>query len=115
MYELKNYEDNMRILQTGKMMKGEGTLLGVPIDTHISCQWNVNEPSKCVNLVIATNNDCVIRGVIVFAEQLFDGESRFVHPRGRESSIRIPVCSPKDVATDLFLKVCVGCGGGLFS
>jgi len=107
-FELKNYEDNTRIIATGKMNKGEGTLVGVPTDTRIACQWDVNEQNKSVDLLVKTNNECVVKAVIIFAEQLFKGESLFVHPKEQLSQCRIPISAPKDVGTDLFLKVLVG-------
>jgi hypothetical protein len=36
---------------------------------------------RCCELVLTTNNDTVIKGAVVFAEQLSDGESIFRYER----------------------------------
>lgn len=38
------------------------------------------------DLVLKTNNDAVIRGVVVFGEQIFEEESLFLYPRVSEQN-----------------------------
>jgi Bardet-Biedl syndrome 2 protein len=101
LYELKTYEEN------SKATPGQNAPI-IPPDTNISCTWAVNQEASCVELVISTNNDTVIRAIIIFAEQLFENESKLVHPKNPTSKIHVPISSPKDISTDLFLKVMVG-------
>jgi hypothetical protein len=51
----------------------------VPTSTKVCTTLELNVQQGCCELVVATNNDCVIRGVIVFAEQLFESESLFAY------------------------------------
>ena len=49
-------------------------------------------PSICLHscdLVLKTNNDAVIRGVVVFGEQIFEEESLFLYPRVREQDVTL--------------------------
>mmetsp|Transcript_16107 Transcript_16107/g.40587 ORF Transcript_16107/g.40587 Transcript_16107/m.40587 type:complete len:715 (+) Transcript_16107:67-2211(+) len=108
LYEMKNYEDNVRHIRTGQMKQGEGQLMMLPIDTAISCQWEVDEENKCVNLAVSTNNTTVVRGVIIHADQLFEGESLFTCPKQQLSDLKVPICPPRDAQSDLYLKVLVG-------
>ena len=108
LYELKNYEDNMRHIKTGQMKQGEGQLMMLPVDTAINCQWEVDEVNKCVNLAVSTNNTTVVRAVVIFADQLFLGESLFMCPKQQLSELKVPICPMKDISSDLFLKVLVG-------
>ncbi len=41
----------------------------------------VNRQACSCDLVLKTNNDAVIRGVLVFGEQIFEEESLFVYPK----------------------------------
>mmetsp|Transcript_63574 Transcript_63574/g.170112 ORF Transcript_63574/g.170112 Transcript_63574/m.170112 type:complete len:716 (-) Transcript_63574:13-2160(-) len=108
-YELKSYEDNLRHMRTSQMKQGEGQLLMLPVDTRISCQWRVDEKKRLVRLAIATNNTMVIRGVVVFADRLFDGgESLTYVPKEQLTEAQIPICPTKDVSCDLNLKVFIG-------
>lgn len=106
--ELKNYEDNIRHMRTGQMKQGEGNLIMIPTDTDVTCQWQVDESNKCVNLKITTNNSSIVRAVVIFADGLFPGESQFVCPREQKSELLVPLAPEKDLQADLFLKVFVG-------
>mmetsp|Transcript_9454 Transcript_9454/g.21644 ORF Transcript_9454/g.21644 Transcript_9454/m.21644 type:complete len:710 (+) Transcript_9454:98-2227(+) len=110
--ELQNYEDNVRHMKSGQMKQGEGQLVMVPVETDIKCQWRVDAEKKLVNLSVATNNDRVVRAVVIFADQLFPGESQFICPKEQHSELLIPLAPAKDVANDLFLKVFVGVRNG---
>lgn len=108
LYELKNYEDNMRHIKTGQMKQGEGQLMMISVDTVVKCKWEVDLEKRCVNLVVSTNNETVVRAVMTFADQLFHGESLLTCPKQQLSELKVPICPAKDVSSDLFLKVLVG-------
>ena len=63
-----------------------------------------------MEITLTTSNDTVIRGVLIFAEGIFDGECHVVHPReaGCTSSLVIPIYPPRDVPVDLHIKAFVG-------
>mmetsp|Transcript_48141 Transcript_48141/g.151053 ORF Transcript_48141/g.151053 Transcript_48141/m.151053 type:complete len:712 (-) Transcript_48141:38-2173(-) len=106
--EVRNYEDNFRHLQTGRMKQGEGQLIMIPIDTDINCEWQVDKTNNRLCLQVSTNNSCVVRGVIILADQLFEGESHFVCPKEQAPSISVPLSPKEDIAAELALKVFVG-------
>jgi Bardet-Biedl syndrome 2 protein len=106
--ELKNYEDNIRHMRTGQMKQGEGQLVMVPTDTGVSCQWQADTVNKRVNLRIETNNKAVVRAVVIFADQLFPGESLLVCAKEQLSELVVPLAPETDTQTDLHLKVFVG-------
>ena len=106
--ELKNYEDNMRHMKTGQMKQGEGQLIMIPTDTEVNCQWQVDVENKSVNLRVATNNKTIVRAVVIFADQLFPGESLFVGAKEQLSELIVPLAPDKDIQTELYLKVSVG-------
>ena len=66
-----------------------------------------------MEITLTTSNDTVIRGVLIFAEGIFDGECHVVHPReaGCTSSLVIPIYPPRDVPVDLHIKAFVGYKG----
>jgi len=106
--EVRNYEDNFRHLQTGRMKQGEGQLIMIPIETDINCEWQVDRANKRLCLQVSTNNSCVVRGVIILADQLFEGESHFVCPKEQSPSVSVPISPKEDVFAELALKVFVG-------
>ena len=137
MYELNSYESNMKSAQvayeTSLSMnsepKKEGVLSAItgggasnmsdkvknqllegviPSDTKISSYTEQDLDHQCAFLVLSTNNDTVIRAVVVFGEQVFEGESFFVHPPNPTSTCRVPFRPGKESSADLLLKVLVG-------
>ena len=56
----------------------------IPPDTHVQSSLEMNPELQSGELVLSTNNDTVIKAVIMFAEQIFEEESRFMHLRVRE-------------------------------
>mmetsp|Transcript_51970 Transcript_51970/g.86425 ORF Transcript_51970/g.86425 Transcript_51970/m.86425 type:complete len:704 (+) Transcript_51970:55-2166(+) len=103
LFELKNYEDTLA------KSKGVPQEQGViPHSTRAVCTLEMNVSKKCVDLVVQTNNDTIIKSIIVFAEQLFSGESLFVHPKNPSNTLRVPISPPKDVTADMLVKIVVG-------
>ena len=77
----------------------------IPPDTAVACEVTANCDTLQLELAFATNNHCVIKGVVVFAESLFAGESLLVHPDRPETSLVVPVKPEKDHAVDMLVKV----------
>ena len=82
---------------------------------HSVCNYrkNKSQAGPHVEITLTTSNDTVIRGVLIFAEGIFDGECHVVHPReaGCSSSLVIPIYPPRDVPVDLHIKAFVGYKG----
>jgi len=105
MYELGQYEKNLSAVKDSPNAAKEGI---VPMDTHVALSLELSPERQCVELVLMTNNETLIKGAIVFAEQLFDGESLYVHAPAPAASLRVPLNPKKDVTADMLIKVLVG-------
>nr|ADI46967.1 LOW QUALITY PROTEIN: BBS2m [Volvox carteri f. nagariensis] len=112
MYELASYSI-MRQNKEVPVRAGEG--LGwmrnslIPADTRVDSYIAINKEAASCDLVLRTSNDsAVIRGVVVFGEQIFEEESLFVCPKKPETSLAVPLKPLKDVAVVLMIKVLVG-------
>uniref|UniRef100_A0A7S0QX50 Bardet-Biedl syndrome 2 protein homolog n=1 Tax=Pyramimonas obovata TaxID=1411642 RepID=A0A7S0QX50_9CHLO len=108
LYELQSYEKNMAL--ASKQAKGAGDDTGqvVPAGTKLTTVLDVNLQRQCCELVLSTNNECVIKGAVVFAEQLFEGESLFHYEKAPEKKCRVPLSLKKDIAANMLIKAMVG-------
>lgn len=61
----------------------------IPTDTRVDSFIAINKDTSSCDLVLRTNNSSVIRGVVVFGEQIFDEESLFVYPRAPDTHVRV--------------------------
>lgn len=61
-----------------------------------------------MEIVLCTNNETIIRAVLVFGEGIFDGESHVIHPKETEVNSKVVVAlhPPHNVPVDLHIKVC---------
>ncbi|XP_064462898.1 Bardet-Biedl syndrome 2 protein homolog isoform X1 [Ornithodoros turicata] len=114
--EMKNYEANAR-LGSAHQKAGKKTAEQygyIPANTQLRTALAINPGSSKVKphveIALQTNNDTIIRAVIVFAEGIFQGESLVFLPREEDvhSSIRIPLRPSRDLAVDIHLKAFVG-------
>lgn len=53
----------------------------IPSSTRVDSFIAINRETCTCDLVLKTNNDSIIRGVVVFGEQIFAEESLFVYPK----------------------------------
>jgi Bardet-Biedl syndrome 2 protein len=104
--QLRNFELAVEEAKSGK--SSSGVQLHVPADTNIVCRWAVNEKSKCVDMVISTNNKTVISAVVLLADHIFGGESKFFYPKESSSKVYVPFVNETDKGTDVYVKVFVG-------
>lgn len=59
-----------------------------------------------IELSVCTNNDTVIKALIIFSEGIFDGETLIAYSSVRPTSrIVLPFKTPKNIAYDIHLKV----------
>jgi len=105
--ELKSYESNSRTVSSiapGAQTEMSGA---IPRDTHVNSSLEMNPEIQSGELVLSTNNDTIIKAVIMFAEAVFEEEARFVYFPNPKSTARIPIRPPRDVASDMIIKVMV--------
>lgn len=62
-----------------------------------------------MEISVSTNNDTIIKAVMVFAEGIFKGETLVVHPPDARLSnnLSVPLYPPKDTPVDIHIKVYV--------
>lgn len=101
--ELQLVNQNLRDEAAGSAATAVGDL--IPADTNVSGKIEPNCQELCIELQLQTNNHCVIKGAVIFAEHLFPGESSFVHPEYPETSLVIPLRPTKDCAIEMLVKV----------
>uniref|UniRef100_A0A7S3VM43 Bardet-Biedl syndrome 2 protein homolog n=1 Tax=Dunaliella tertiolecta TaxID=3047 RepID=A0A7S3VM43_DUNTE len=81
----------------------------IPSDTRVDVVIAADKQAATCNLVLSTSHeDAVIRGAVVFGEQVFDEESLFFYPQTLSQQASIPLRPIKDVSVLLMLKVLVG-------
>lgn len=60
-----------------------------------------------MEISISTNNNTIIKAIIVFAEGIFKGETHVVHPLTSKlrNELAVPLYPPKDSPVDIHVKV----------
>nr|BAJ93985.1 predicted protein [Hordeum vulgare subsp. vulgare] len=89
----------------------ESTL--VPKNAKLSSLFRHNPQKKYPELYFHTNanSGAIIRSVVVFAEQIFPGESSLVSPAEPTSFLHFPLILEKNVSITLNIKALVGTSG----
>ncbi|KAG2486168.1 hypothetical protein HYH03_015132 [Edaphochlamys debaryana] len=104
-YELASYANSRAQAKEAPPERGSV----IPPDTRVDSYIAVNREAGTCDLVLRTSNEqAVIRGVVVFGEQIFEQESLFVYPRNPDMQLAVPLKPLKDVAVVLMIKVLVG-------
>lgn len=121
--ELKHYENNTKfnenVINHTESYENSGVIpantrlqIGITTDdvgsSISSSRRAINDHQKGhVNIYVSTNNDTIIRAVIIFAEGIFNGETHVVHPSLSKlsSNINVPLFLPKDIPVDIHIKV----------
>ncbi|XP_017768164.1 PREDICTED: Bardet-Biedl syndrome 2 protein-like [Nicrophorus vespilloides] len=115
--ELKHYENNSKVNEEFDRREDNLESNGViPANTRLQIAISANDNPKTKNHVeifILTNNNTVIKAVIVFAEGIFKGETHVVHPQQSKLSTELSVqlYPPKDNPVDIHIKALVGYSG----
>ncbi|KAB0804754.1 hypothetical protein PPYR_01724 [Photinus pyralis] len=108
--ELKQYENNTKYNEESS--KGNEDMGVIPASTRLQIGIATNEESSKphVEIFISTNNDTIIRAVVIFAEGIFKGETNIVHPPRTKlgSNLSVPLILPKDIPIDIHIKAFVG-------
>lgn len=109
--ELRSYEKGKEALD--RFDQGStATSTQIPPNTAVYCELGIRDDATCGDLVVQTNNNCVIKGVIltsVNAAKLFPGkdESRYHKFDTPRRTQRVPICPPHDDPVDVDVKVFV--------
>lgn len=120
--ELNNYAQNKRISVAGassvagvpssRGMAGNNDLGIIPAQTQLSTSLAINLGSETrpphVEVSLSTSNETIIKGILIFAEGIFDGECHVLHPKDPTTSINVPIYPAKDIPIDLHIKAFVG-------
>lgn len=103
LYELRSHEQNIK-----KMKEGKSDSDLIDRSTNVTCKLQPNMKGKCVDLVIATESQAVIKAAIVKADQLFDQESIMAHAREPSNTLRIRLAPEKDVSSEMTIQALIG-------
>ncbi|KHJ40744.1 hypothetical protein D918_09186 [Trichuris suis] len=110
--ELENYKEKE---ETGLPMGPlyDQTDIRIPRGTQVSGDIGIVVPKDAdpyLNLTLRTNNDTIIRGALIFAEGIFNGESHaaMASKNQYKSFIEVQIRPEKDVSTDLHIKALLG-------
>ncbi|KAJ9523265.1 hypothetical protein QJQ45_024047 [Haematococcus lacustris] len=103
LYELTSYQNTKA---SSAQAEASGNM--IPSTTKVDSFVTLNKDTCTCELGLKTNNGTVIRGAVVFGEQIFAEESLFIYPKTAESSLSVPLRPVKDVAVVLMIKVLVG-------
>ena len=76
----------------------------------LSLARRVNHADQCIELVVATNNDSVVKSVLVFDFDggMFEGECLMVNPAAASSTVSVPLRPPRDKPVELTVHAFVG-------
>lgn len=90
----------------------------IPSSTQVQVATELNETQHCIDLVLSTNNESVVRTVVVFSLEdsgLFgEGcESLVVYPPDPIGSIRVSLAPKQDKVLDLKIQAIVGARGSV--
>ncbi|XP_078490240.1 BBSome complex member BBS2-like [Ciona intestinalis] len=113
--ELRNYEreqEPLRGEQVTAMERVEGGI--IPASTTINTELIIEQKEHpCIELVVSTSNETIVRMVVIFAEGLFEGESHVMHPSPNNltNEIRVPIHPTKDSAVELHIQAFVSLPG----
>ena len=107
--KLRGIEGNVKHLKSGEPL-GAGV---IDPTTKVSLTTQVNRSQRCVDLVVSTNNETVVRCAVTYNLEggILDGESYVVHPSTPSTELRIPLRPQKDVETKLDVHAMVGARG----
>jgi Bardet-Biedl syndrome 2 protein len=105
--ELKGYERNTRALYSAGVGGETETTGTIPKDTKVNSSLEMNPEEGCGELVLSTNNDTVIKAAILFSEEIFEEEARFVYFPNPQRDAKVAIKPKKDSAADVAIKVLV--------
>lgn len=116
--ELRGLEKNTSQIGSGSGKAGDGSSSSssshtnpgmIPTNTKLNLQVKPNKSSGSLQVSLSTNNDTIIKFVLIYSDVLFDGEECMIlHPKIPSSNLTIPLKPSRHVSSELLLKVIVG-------
>ncbi|XP_034835335.1 BBSome complex member BBS2-like [Maniola hyperantus] len=106
--ELQHYEANSSSTASQDIEKPPTAM---PTNTRLQVAVAADSEENCLQLVVSTNNDTIVRTALVLAEGIFEsGETLARHPQQTQlkSILYIPLKPPRDVPVDVHIKALVG-------
>jgi Bardet-Biedl syndrome 2 protein len=102
--QIARYEENLE-----KARKGDQDGALIAQSTKVTCHLRPNSGKGCVELVIHSSNNTVIKAAIITAELLFgSNESHMVYAAEPTDSIVVAFAPERDVSTELHIQALVG-------
>ncbi|KIH67171.1 hypothetical protein ANCDUO_02497 [Ancylostoma duodenale] len=104
--ELSNFEQEEQLSESEKEKD-----FRIPIGTSVECKLFVSKSDRNLYLVLEASHEVCIRGVIAFAEGLFEGESYIWIPKlieGNGDRVQIPIITEKDMANEIHIRTFLG-------
>ncbi|ETN81021.1 hypothetical protein NECAME_08774 [Necator americanus] len=104
--ELGNFEQEEQLTEAEKVKD-----FRIPIGTTVECKLFVSKSDRTLYLVLEASHEVCIRGVIAFAEGLFEGESYIWIPKlieGNGDRVQIPIITEKDMANEIHIRTFLG-------
>ncbi|KAL6736962.1 hypothetical protein Aduo_010646 [Ancylostoma duodenale] len=104
--ELSNFEQEEQLSESEKEKD-----FRIPIGTSVECKLFVSKSDRNLYLVLEASHKVCIRGVIAFAEGLFEGESYIWIPKlieGNGDRVQIPIITEKDMANEIHIRTFLG-------
>mmetsp|Transcript_10478 Transcript_10478/g.25127 ORF Transcript_10478/g.25127 Transcript_10478/m.25127 type:complete len:701 (-) Transcript_10478:93-2195(-) len=102
--ELRNLTENMKAAASGSSQAGL-----IPTNTRTTTRIEVSRQDRCVYLAVRTSSEeARVRSLVVFADQIFEGESHVAHETAAGQELRVRLAPQKDVAVTLAINALVG-------
>ena len=107
--KLRGIEGSVKRIKNGEPA-GIGT---IDPNTKVTLTTEVNIPGRCLDLVIKTSSEAVVRCAVTYNLDggILDGESYIVHPSSPSPELRLPLRPLKDIETQLQVHAMVGARG----
>jgi hypothetical protein len=115
--ELASYEKSSAALGRAERGEGGGTAVAglIPPDTAVVSSLEIDASLGHGQLVVSTNNDTVVKGVVLRGAGAFEGpeESRYFRfdEKNARREARVPILPPGDDACDVAVHVLVAASG----
>ncbi|XP_031619932.1 Bardet-Biedl syndrome 2 protein homolog [Contarinia nasturtii] len=117
MLELSQYQSNTKINKEHSENEDLRILASdefgvIPASTRLQVALSTiasGDKRLHIELSVCTNNDTIIKALIIFSEGIFEGETLIAYSYSRPTSrIVLPFITPKNIVYDIHLKILVG-------
>jgi Bardet-Biedl syndrome 2 protein len=108
--KIKEKGSTTNAANTSSAPNNAGSVGIIPLNTRLSCSLKSSKSNSCLLLALSTNNDTLIKQVILFSDLLYPNGSNCIAPKPNQasSSLEIPIVMEKNVETNIEIRVIVG-------